>query len=460
MSDITDTIGEEKFSDSVFESPENSYHGSIGEPTTYRKSRPSIIREIASEIHHAFDWTGELIQEWTPFLLVASYFIFSTCFYMICPPELTKIFWFVYLLANSYIAGATVVEAFKSIGPLGDSRKTLEKVVAKNWVFPTPDSELGTLDIVIVAYLPNEQGIIMARIDYALEKIVYPHDKMRVNIVYNTPYPIEPLETEMRRLSLKHKHLRVIKVPNSTSKADNLNYFCSVGSGADADVIAIFDCDHYPHPYGPRWAMERFKADGKIDTVQGRCIIQNTTDGLLPAMVAVEFDKIYAVSHPGRASMWDFGLFCGSNGYWRATLLRDLKMDDKMLTEDIDSALRAFARGAKVVHDLNVCSYELAPKTLQAFWKQRTRWAQGWLQASWRHVPLIWKGATLKDRSVVQRAGILSLLLIREWSYYLVTQYLCLVISLVITEFPTSGEALVKLLFFEYPVAYWLFIIS
>ncbi len=61
-------------------------------------------------------------------------------------------------------------------------------------------------------------------------------------------------------------------------------------------------------------------------------------------------------------------------------------MDGDMLTEDIDSALRAFTKDAKAVHHLNVVSYELAPTSLRAFWKQRLRWAQGWAQASMKHL--------------------------------------------------------------------------
>lgn len=114
-------------------------------------------------------------------------------------------------------------------------------------------------------------------------------------------------------------------MPGSKSKADNLNYFLSLETGSD--LIAIFDCDHYPHPNAPRWAVERFLSDTKIDIVQGRCIIFNSNASFLASMIAVEFDKIYAVSHPGRSAMWGFGLFCGSNGYWRAPLLRRLKMD-------------------------------------------------------------------------------------------------------------------------------------
>ncbi len=111
-------------------------------------------------------------------------------------------------------------------------------------------------------------------------------------------------------------------------------------------------------------------------------MILNSTASFQAAMIAVEFDKIYAVSHPGRSAMFGFGLFCGSNGFWRAELLKRLKMDGSMLTEDIDSALRAVSEGAKTVHDLNVVSYELAPTQWPAFWKQRLRWAQGWVRNS------------------------------------------------------------------------------
>ena len=402
------------------------------------------------------------LSEWTPFCLVASYFVFSTCLYMYCSEGLIAVFWFIYMCTNFYIAGATVLEAFMSITPCREARKVVTQAEEKGWLFPTAHSKLPILDLIIVAYLPNERDIIVDRAIYALEQLDYPQDKIRINVLYNTPVSIEPLETELHELPLKYPHARIIKVPNSTSKADNLNYFLTLDTGSD--IIAIYDCDHYPHPNGPRWAAERFMADTEVDIVQGRCIVFNSNDTFLTSMIAVEFDKIYAVSHPGRSTMWGFGLFCGSNGYWRTSLLRDMKMDGSMLTEDIDSALRAFSRGCKTVHDLNVTSYELAPTTFSAFWKQRLRWAQGWAQASMRHTKMIYNGVQDplhegSKRDFTARFGILSLLLIREASYYLVTQYTCLVLSFVIVKFPSSGEELWKLVYFQYPVSQWLFII-
>ncbi|KAF2792670.1 glycosyltransferase family 2 protein [Melanomma pulvis-pyrius CBS 109.77] len=425
-----------------------------GDKTALKKS---WIPENARETVSAF------ISEWTPFGLVASYFVFSTCLYMYCSDGMIAIFWFIYMCTNFYIAGATVLEAFMSITPCREARTIVTQAEDRGWCFPTPHDQLLVLDLLIVAYLPNEQDIIMDRALYALEQIDYPRDKIRINILYNTPHTIEPLETELHQLTEKYSHARVIKVPNSTSKADNLNYFFTLDTGSD--LIAIYDCDHYPHPNSPRWAVERFIADPEIDIVQGRCVVFNSEDTFLTSMIAVEFDKIYAVSHPGRAAMWGFGLFCGSNGYWRTSLLRELKMDGDMLTEDIDSALRAFSRGSKTVHDLNVTSYELAPTTFPAFWKQRLRWAQGWAQASAKHFKMVYNNVQDPlhpnyNRSFTARFGVLSLLLIREASYYLVTQYTCLVLSFLIVKFPSSGEELWKLVYFQYPVSQWLFVIS
>ncbi|KAF2810383.1 N-acetylglucosaminyltransferas-like protein [Mytilinidion resinicola] len=420
------------------------------------KQKPSSSGDTVERI-------SAFISDWTPFCLVASYYVFSTCLYMYCSDGLIAVFWFIYMCTNFYIAGATVLEAFMSITPCREARKIVTQAEQKAWNFPTPDSELLVLDLLIVAYLPNEKDIIMDRALYALQQIDYPRDKIRINILYNTPKPMEPLETQLNDLTHRFPHARVIKVPGSTSKADNLNHFLTLETGSD--LIAIYDCDHYPHPNAPRWAVERFMADQEIDIVQGRCVVFNAAETYLTSMIAVEFDKIYAVSHPGRATMWGFGLFCGSNGYWRSSLLRELKMDGDMLTEDIDSALRAFSRGAKTVHDLNVTSYELAPTTFPAFWKQRLRWAQGWAQASMKHVKMVYNKPQdqihAKDsRSFVARFGIFSLLLIREVSYYLVTQYTCLVLSFLIVKFPKTGSELFKLVYFQYPISQWLFIIS
>ncbi|KAJ1027137.1 hypothetical protein NDA18_003153 [Ustilago nuda] len=64
-------------------------------------------------------------------------------------------------------------------------------------------------------------------------------------------------------------------------------------------------------------------------------------------LIASESDLIYGVMHSGRAEIQDYGFFGGSNGHWNASLLRTLGMQKHMLTEDIDSYMRAIISGAR-----------------------------------------------------------------------------------------------------------------
>lgn len=371
-----------------------------------------------------------------------------------CSSQAITVFYYFYMVANFYVALCTAIEAFLGMSPVREARKAANKVDASGGKFPTKsDSDLPIMDMVMVAYLPNEKDIVVNQVMYALEEIVYPKDKLRINLVYNTPTPMEPLETELLNLAEEYTQLRVIKVPNSKSKADNLTHFLSL-KDSTADFIGIFDTDHLPHPYNVRWAAERFLRE-KTDIVQGRCVVYNTQESFLAKMIAIEFDKIYAISHPGRSRMFKFGLFCGSNGWWRSSVLRHLGMRSEMLTEDIDSALRAYSGGYRAVHDMNVISYELAPNHLRAFWKQRMRWAQGWTQASISHMSLLWTNPPNGKRTKQERMGLFSLLFVRELSYYLVSQHTCLLVSFIITDWPHDLPSFVRLIFFRYPMAEW-----
>ncbi|CAD6446012.1 3f34c605-432e-4322-94d1-98aa958e5afc [Sclerotinia trifoliorum] len=455
----------------IHDAPSSAFENSIGEkpdgfkfsaqedivPPPSRGERSKISTSLA--IRNSFGRWSNFIHEWTPFMLVSSYFTTSIFAYMLFPTKLLEVFWFIYNFTNFIIAASTALEAFMGLEPNRQARVAVTKAAEKGWKFPTPEDDLLILDMVIVAYLPNEQDIIMDRIRYACEKLEYPVDKIRINIVYNTPVPILPLEDEMWEAAAKYSQLRIIKVEGSTSKADNLNYYLSLDTGSD--VTAIYDCDHFMHPHSPRWAIERFiKEKEKVDIVQGRCIVFNSAASFLTSLISIEFDKIYAVSHPGRATIWGFGLFTGSNGYWRTSLLREMKMDGSMLTEDIDSALRVVARGGNTIHDLNVVSYELAPTTFPAFWKQRLRWAQGWSECTLRHSILTFNRAREGKRIFTTRFGLLNLLLIRETSYYLVTQFFCLVAGFIFLNFPLTPAAFWKTVFFQYPVSEWFFFVS
>ncbi|KAJ1584931.1 hypothetical protein NDA15_001037 [Ustilago hordei] len=216
------------------------------------------------------------------------------------------------------------------------------------------------INVVLATYLPNEQDIIRRQARYALRELNYAPYRMTINVCYNTPCPIEPVETELRNLAKERSSLRILKVPKSTSKADNLNHFLTLES--KGEIITLYDTDHYPEPDALRWVAKRFMQGG-VDIIQGRCCIYNYSDTFMTRLIASESDLIYGVMHSCRAEIQDYGFFGGSNGHWNASLLRTLGMQKHMLTEDIDSYMRAIISGARFEYNLKVLSYELAPET-------------------------------------------------------------------------------------------------
>ncbi len=256
---------------------------------------------------------------------------------------------------------------------------------------------------IICAYLPNEAATIMETLDAFLTQN-YPGG-LQVILAYNTPNPMA-VEQELHALADEHPDLEVVKIEGSTSKAQNVN---AVLHMADGEFTGMFDADHMPRP-GSFERAWRWLADG-YDVVQGHCLTRNGDETWLARMIAVEFESIYAVAHPGRAKLHRFGVFGGSNGYWRTGLLHETRMRGSMLTEDIDSSMRTVERGLKIRSDRDVVSRELGTTTMKQVWNQRLRWAQGWFQVTIIHTLRVWRSAGLTLR---QKIGATYLLGWRE----------------------------------------------
>ncbi|MCW2789453.1 MAG: response regulator receiver modulated diguanylate cyclase [Aeromicrobium sp.] len=246
---------------------------------------------------------------------------------------------------------------------------------------------------VIAAYLPNEADTIVETIHSFLAQAY--SGGLQIVVAYNTPTPL-PVEDELADLARRHDDLVVVKVNDSTSKAQNVNAALRV---TDGEFVGIFDADHHPMAgaFDRAW---QWLGDG-VDVVQGHCVIRNGDDSALAKLVAVEFEQIYAVAHPGRAALHGFGIFGGSNGYWSADALRRIRLRGSFLTEDIEASMRLLERGGTIVNDPGLISYELAPETPRALWKQRMRWAQGWFQVSCRHLAPVLRSDHLSLRQKV-----------------------------------------------------------
>ncbi len=231
---------------------------------------------------------------------------------------------------------------------------------------------------IIAAYLPNEAAILIKTIEAFLQT-TYP-GPLQIILAYNTPIDL-PIEDTFREIAAQHPQFVPIRVVQSSSKAQNINTAISYATGT---FIGVFDADHRPEPTNFTRAWDWL--DGGYDIVQGRCVVRNGANSWIARLVAVEFELMYGISHPGRERLHQFGIFGGSNGYWRTDVLRAMRMRNTMLTEDIDSSVRAIEGGYRIASDPYLISSEEAPTSLTSLWNQRMRWAQGWDQVSGRHL--------------------------------------------------------------------------
>lgn len=238
---------------------------------------------------------------------------------------------------------------------------------------------------IVSAYLTNEVTVIEETLLNILEKVEWPAAGIEVILVYNTPH-LDPVEIKLRELALKWPELILSNAYKSRSKSENLNYVISQVSG---EMVVLLDADHLVAPdclkRAWRWLAKRY------DVVQGRCQIRNGGTSLVTRLVEVEFEIIYGIQHFTKSMVYNAALFGGSNGYWKKSVLQQIKFRTDMLTEDIDATLRATLSGYHFFHDRSIIASELAPETPGRLWFQRKRWAQGWFQTSLKYQwPILW----------------------------------------------------------------------
>jgi 1,2-diacylglycerol 3-beta-glucosyltransferase len=170
------------------------------------------------------------------------------------------------------------------------------------------------------------------------------------------------------------------------AQALNAAYHC-IGQGLpDADrervIVVVVDADGRIAPTAPRFAAAHFE-DPEVGGVQALVRIYNRT-GFLTRMQDVEFSVYASVYQAGRNHAGTAGM--GGNGQFNRLSALDAIVEGDgpwrhRLTEDQDLGLRLLAAGWKSRQEVRAVVEQQGVPRLRPLLRQRTRWAQGNLQA-------------------------------------------------------------------------------
>ena len=245
-------------------------------------------------------------------------------------------------------------------------------------------AEAVDVTVLVSAFLPNEAAQLGSALAAALA--LRPGGRAGpVVCVYNTPHDLPAAEAELARMAVGEPRLTVLRAHGSTTKAENLRRVLPL---IESEAVLLLDADARTTSESVHRAAVRIAAGA--DMVQGR---NSTLDGgtVLGRIIQAEYDAKHLISYVTRQRTVGTVYFAGSNGLWRTKLLQRLDFQPQAYVEDVDVALRGLVGGMRAVYDPHVCSVEAPPADLAALWRQRRRWAFGWLQLADERQAEVWR---------------------------------------------------------------------
>ena len=158
------------------------------------------------------------------------------------------------------------------------------------------------------------------------------------------------------------------------------------GFEPDEIVVGVVDADGHLESDALHEVVRLF-ADPEVGGVQIGVIIGNAEEGLIPRCQDLEFVGFSHLAQAARDRIGSVGL--GGNGqFTRLAALRSLGRPPwtDCLTEDLDLGLNMTQLGWKIRFCRTTSVTQQGVRTVRAWLRQRTRWAQGHYQC-WDHVP-------------------------------------------------------------------------
>lgn len=214
----------------------------------------------------------------------------------------------------------------------------------------------------------------------AMHAIEYPSDKKQVIVVIHEGTDdgtIDIVQQTIQEVGARNIEL-VTYNENPVNKPHGLNKALEKARG---DFVAIFDAEDEPHR-ALFTVVNTSLLKTQADVVQSGVQLMNFNSNWYSTFNVLEYYFWFKSSlhYYAKNNVTPLG---GVSVFFRRSFLEQVGgWDMACLTEDAEIGIRLSQAGAKmsVIYDAKFATREETPPTLMGFIKQRTRWAQGFLQ--------------------------------------------------------------------------------
>jgi glycosyltransferase XagB len=224
---------------------------------------------------------------------------------------------------------------------------------------------------------------VLGKLIAALKGLDYPAAKLDIRLL------VEEHDQGLRRALAARAlppNFEVVIVPRGQpqTKPRALNLALLEARG---ELFTIYDAEDVPDPQQLRLAAARFlRAPDDLACLQARLVIDNSGDGRVQALFALEYAGLFDVLNPGLLRLGLPILLGGTSNHFRTVALRKVGgWDAWNVTEDADIGLCLLRAGYRM-DDLPSRTLEEAPKNLPSWMKQRIRWNKGYVQTLISHL--------------------------------------------------------------------------
>jgi len=266
----------------------------------------------------------------------------------------------------------------------------------KNVDFVAAPKYEPTVSILIPA---RDEENVIGQLLRRMTELTYPLDRLQVIVINDasSDHTGQIAEDYSR-------HFKCIEVLHRDEKAGGKGKASALNSGLEhstGEIVLCFDADYYPQREIVEKLVKEF-ADPAVGAVQGRPVVLNEAQNVVTRLVTLERIGGYRVDQEARDNLDLIPQFGGTVGGFRRSVLEKLcGFDESMLTEDTDLTFQVYLAGFKVRYVGDAECYEEAVDNWRAYWRQRSRWAQGHMQVCFKHAPHVLRSKKLNFKKKI-----------------------------------------------------------